>query len=46
MAMERDLAPIICFSFSKKDCEVYALQLAKLDFNTGQQPLSKLNLQA
>jgi ATP-dependent RNA helicase DOB1 len=35
MAMEHDLAPVICFSFSKKDCEIYALQLSKLDFNTG-----------
>ena len=31
--MEKDLAPVICFSFSKKDCELYALQMSKLDFN-------------
>ena len=35
MAMEHDLAPVIVFSFSKKDCEVYALQMSKLDFNSG-----------
>ena len=35
MAMERDFQPVIAFSFSKKDCEAYALQVAKLDFNTG-----------
>lgn len=35
MIMERNFAPVICFTFSKKDCESYALQMAKLDFNTG-----------
>ena len=35
MAMEHDLVPVIVFSFSKKDCELYALQMSKLDFNTG-----------
>ena len=34
MIMERNFAPVIVFSFSKKDCEAYALQMAKLDFNT------------
>lgn len=34
MIMERNFAPVIIFSFSKKDCEVYAMQLAKLDLNT------------
>nr|CAD7458150.1 unnamed protein product [Timema tahoe] len=34
MIMERDFAPVIVFSFSKKECETYALQMAKLDFNT------------
>lgn len=34
MIMERNLAPVIVFSFSKKECEAYALQIAKLDFNT------------
>lgn len=37
MIMERNFAPVIIFSFSKKDCEVYAMQMAKLDFNTGTQ---------
>lgn len=35
MIMERNFAPVIVFSFSKKDCEAYALQMSKLDFNTG-----------
>jgi ATP-dependent RNA helicase DOB1 len=26
--------PVICFSFSKKECEANALQLSKLDFNS------------
>ena len=34
MIMERSFAPVIVFSFSKKECEAYALQMAKLDFNT------------
>jgi len=34
MIMERNYAPVICFSFSKKDCENYAMQMSKLDFNT------------
>jgi ATP-dependent RNA helicase DOB1 len=33
--MERNLAPVIIFSFSKKDCESYACAIAKLDFNSG-----------
>ncbi|XP_063225219.1 exosome RNA helicase MTR4 [Bacillus rossius redtenbacheri] len=37
MIMERDFAPVIVFSFSKKECEVYALQMAQLDFNTAAQ---------
>uniref|UniRef100_A0A1I8FHD9 Helicase ATP-binding domain-containing protein n=1 Tax=Macrostomum lignano TaxID=282301 RepID=A0A1I8FHD9_9PLAT len=35
--MERSLEPVIVFSFSKKECEIYALQMAKLDFNTAQE---------
>ena len=35
MIMERNYAPVIIFSFSKKECEGYALQMSKLDFNTG-----------
>lgn len=34
MIMERSFAPVIVFSFSKKDCELYATQMTKLDFNT------------
>lgn len=34
MVMERNFAPVIVFSFSKKDCELYAMQMTKLDFNT------------
>ncbi|TPP66643.1 Superkiller viralicidic activity 2 2 [Fasciola gigantica] len=30
----RSLEPIIVFSFSKKECEIYALQIAKFDFTT------------
>ena len=33
MIMERNYAPVIIFSFSKKECEGYALQMSKL--NTG-----------
>lgn len=34
MVMERNFSPVIVFSFSKKECEFYALQMAKLDFNS------------
>ncbi|XP_017769968.1 PREDICTED: superkiller viralicidic activity 2-like 2 [Nicrophorus vespilloides] len=34
MIMDRNFAPVIVFSFSKKDCERYATQMTKLDFNT------------
>ncbi|XP_058789617.1 exosome RNA helicase MTR4 [Phymastichus coffea] len=37
MIMERNFAPVIIFSFSKKDCELYAMQLAKLDLNTAEE---------
>lgn len=37
MIMERNFAPVIIFSFSKKDCELYAMQLAQLDLNTIQE---------
>lgn len=33
MIMERALQPVIVFSFSKRECEAYALQVSKLDFN-------------
>jgi ATP-dependent RNA helicase DOB1 len=29
LIMDRDLDPCIVFSFSKKDCETYALQMAR-----------------
>lgn len=35
MIMERNFAPVITFSFSRKECEAYGMQMAKLDFNTG-----------
>ena len=34
LVMERNLDPLIVFSFSKKDCEAYALLLAKMDFTS------------
>ncbi|PFX30767.1 Superkiller viralicidic activity 2-like 2 [Stylophora pistillata] len=37
MIMERNFQPVIIFSFSKKECEAYALQMSKLDFNSGQE---------
>ncbi|XP_065174077.1 exosome RNA helicase MTR4 [Atheta coriaria] len=39
MVMERNFAPVIVFSFSKKDCELYATTMTKLDFNTGAEKL-------
>jgi len=35
--MERDLDPVIVFSFSKKDCEQYGLQMSKYDFNNDEE---------
>ncbi|KAG8598940.1 hypothetical protein GDO81_002807 [Engystomops pustulosus] len=37
MIMERNFQPVIIFSFSKKDCEAYALQVSKLDFNSDEE---------
>lgn len=34
MIMERNFQPVIVFSFSRRDCEAMAMQLAKLDFNS------------
>ncbi|KAK7100745.1 exosome RNA helicase MTR4-like [Littorina saxatilis] len=34
MIMERNFAPVITFSFSRKECEAYGMQMSKLDFNT------------
>lgn len=33
MIMDKQFQPVIVFSFSKRECEAYALQLQKLDFN-------------
>lgn len=43
MIMERNFAPVIIFSFSKKECESYAMQMAKLDFNTCELSCNYLN---
>ncbi|CAB3374078.1 Hypothetical predicted protein [Cloeon dipterum] len=40
MIMERSYAPVIVFSFSKKECEAYALQMSRLDFNTVDEKLA------
>lgn len=37
MIMERSYQPVIVFSFSKRECEAYALQMSKLDFNTDEE---------
>ena len=37
MIMERGLQPVIIFSFSRRDCEAYALQMSKLDFNSARE---------
>ena len=37
MIMERMFQPVIVFSFSKKECEAYAMQMSKLDFNSTQE---------
>eukprot|EP01138_Halocafeteria_seosinensis_P005595 gb/GECG01005718.1/.p1 GENE.gb/GECG01005718.1/~~gb/GECG01005718.1/.p1 ORF type:complete len:1094 (+),score=200.14 gb/GECG01005718.1/:1-3282(+) len=34
MIMERNYDPVIVFSFSKRECESYALQISRLDFTT------------
>ncbi|BHF76511.1 Exosome RNA helicase MTR4 [Sparganum proliferum] len=34
LVKQRNLEPIIVFSFSKKECEIYALQMSECDFNT------------
>lgn len=37
--MERNMAPVILFSFSRKECEIYALEISnlKLDFNSAEE---------
>ena len=37
LIMDRQLDPCIVFSFSKKDCETYALQMARMDFNNDEE---------
>jgi ATP-dependent RNA helicase DOB1 len=37
LVMDRGLDPCIIFSFSKKACETYALQMARLDFNNDEE---------
>ncbi|THD29083.1 Superkiller viralicidic activity 2 2 [Fasciola hepatica] len=34
LVMDQNLEPLIVFSFSKVDCEFYATQMNKMDFNT------------
>lgn len=36
LVMDQNLEPLIVFSFSKVDCEFYATQMNKMDFNTGE----------
>ena len=38
MVMERQLKPVIVFSFSRQNCEALALDMSKLDFNTRELP--------
>ncbi|XP_031394720.1 DExH-box ATP-dependent RNA helicase DExH9 [Punica granatum] len=33
MILQRQYDPVICFSFSKRDCEFLAMQMAKMDLN-------------
>ena len=40
MIMERQLQPVIIFSFSRQNCEALALDMSKLDFNSGEQQAS------
>lgn len=34
MIQEKGWAPVIVFSFSRRECEANAMQMAKLDLNT------------
>ncbi|KAL3664825.1 hypothetical protein V7S43_010005 [Phytophthora oleae] len=40
LIMERQYDPVIIFSFSKRECESYALLMSKLDFNTEEEKQS------
>jgi ATP-dependent RNA helicase DOB1 len=37
MVMERNYDPVIVFSFAKRECEQYALQIAKLDLTSAEE---------
>lgn len=37
MIQQRNYHPVIVFSFSRRDCENFAMQLSKLDFNTDEE---------
>ena len=37
MIMEKQMQPVIVFSFSRKECEAYGMQMSKLDFNSEQE---------
>lgn len=37
MIMERNFHPVIVFSFSRRDCEALAMQMAKLEFNNDEE---------
>ncbi|KAI8055634.1 ATP-dependent RNA helicase DOB1 [Syncephalis plumigaleata] len=39
MIMTKNYHPVIVFAFSKKECEALALQMSKLDFNSGKRDL-------
>ncbi|XP_002963518.2 DExH-box ATP-dependent RNA helicase DExH10 [Selaginella moellendorffii] len=39
MIMERSMQPVIVFSFSRRECEQYALSVSKLDFNSDQEKM-------
>jgi superfamily II RNA helicase len=40
--MERDMLPCIIFSFSRKECELYATNVKQMDFNSGEPPEPEL----
>ena len=41
--MDQNLEPLIVFSFSKMECEFFATQMNKMDFNTGEDYPSDLD---
>lgn len=40
----RNFHPVIVFSFSKRDCEKYAMQMSRLDFNTDQERATLMHI--